>query len=94
MVSTGGPFNEQFSIRRSVRRGGKQIHRKRSFTDEFKQSAVRLMVAEGYRFAAAARAVKVGEQSLRRWHAKFASKPTCWERTLEDQLPVSVNAAQ
>jgi transposase-like protein len=39
---------------------------KRSFTDEFKQSAVRLVVAEGYSFAAAAKAVNVGEQSLRR----------------------------
>jgi transposase len=49
---------------------------KRSFTDEFKQSAVRLVVAEGYSFAAAAKAVNVGEQSLRQWHAKFAPQPT------------------
>ncbi|HZZ71674.1 MAG TPA: transposase [Pirellulales bacterium] len=87
MVSTGGPFNEQFSIRRSVRRGGKQIHRKRSFTDEFKQSAVRLVVAEGNRFAPQAKAVNVSEQSLRHWHAKFAPKPTpCGENASLEEL--------
>jgi transposase len=87
MVSTGGPFNEQFSIRRSVRRGGKKVPRKRTFTDEFKQSAVRLVVAEGYRFAAAAQAVNVGEQNPRYWHAKFAPKPTpCGENASLEEL--------
>ena len=60
---------------------------KRSFTDEFKQSAVRLVVAEGYSFAAAAKAVNVGEQSLRQWHAKFAPKPSpCGENASCEEL--------
>jgi hypothetical protein len=62
MVSTGGPFNEQFSLRSSIRRGGKKLCRKRSLTDAFKQSAVWLVVAEGDSFAAA-KAVQIGEQS-------------------------------
>jgi transposase len=48
---------------------------RRVFTDEFKQAAVRLVVSEGYTFAAAARAVDVGEQTLRNWHAKLAPQP-------------------
>ena len=48
---------------------------RRTFTDEFKQAAVRLVVTERYSFAAAAQAVNVGEQSLRKWHAKLAPKP-------------------
>ena len=60
---------------------------KRSFTDEFKQSAVRLVVAEGYSFAAAATAVNVSEQSLRHWHARFAPKPPpCGEDATLDEL--------
>ena len=49
--------------------------KRRVFTDEFKQDAVRLVVNEGYSFAAAARAVGVGEQSLRKWHARLAPQP-------------------
>ncbi len=49
--------------------------KRRVFTEEFKQDAVRLVVSEGYPFAAAAKAVGVGEQSLRKWHARLAPKP-------------------
>jgi transposase len=49
--------------------------KRRRFTDEFKQDAVRLVTNERYTFVAAAKAVGVGEQSLRRWHAKLAPKP-------------------
>lgn len=49
--------------------------KRRVFTEEFKQDAVRLVVNEGYSFAAAARAVGVGEQSLRQWHARLAPPP-------------------
>ena len=38
--------------------------KRRRFTEEFKQDAVRLVVNEGYTFAVAAKAVGVGEQSL------------------------------
>ena len=54
---------------------GKARRERRTFTDEFKQSAVRLVVSEGYSFAAAAKAVDVGEQTLRNWHAKLAPQP-------------------
>jgi len=49
--------------------------KRRRFAEEFKQDAVRLVVNEGYSFAAAAKAVGVGEQNLRKWHAKLAPKP-------------------
>ena len=49
--------------------------KRRRFSDEFKQDAVRLVVSEGYTFVAAAQAVGVGEQCLRRWHARLAPKP-------------------
>ena len=39
--------------------------KRRRFSDEFKQAAVRLLVSEGYTFQAAATAVGVSEQSLR-----------------------------
>lgn len=49
--------------------------KRRRYTDEFKQDAVRLVVSEGYTFLAAATAVGVSEQSLRHWHARFAPTP-------------------
>lgn len=61
--------------------------KRRVFTDEFKQDAVRLVVNEGYSFAAAARAVGVGEQSLRKWHARLAPKPApCGEDATQEEL--------
>ena len=59
----------------------------RQFTEEFKQDAVRLIVHEEYSFAAAAKAVGVGEQSLRKWHARLAPKPVpCGEDATQDEL--------
>jgi len=49
--------------------------KRRSFSDEFKRDAVNLIVKQGYSFAAAAKAVGVGEGSLRRWHGQLAPKP-------------------
>lgn len=49
--------------------------KRRSYSDEFKQNAVHLVVEEKYSFAAAANAVDVCEQSLRTWHSKLAPKP-------------------
>jgi transposase len=61
--------------------------RRRTFTEEFKQDAVRLIVGEGYSFAAAAQAVGIGEQSLRQWHARLAPKPQpCGEEASLEQL--------
>jgi transposase len=68
-----------------------KIRGKRSFSDEFKQSAVRLVVSEGYSIAAAAKAVNVGEQSLRQWHAKFAPKPVpCGENASVEELKAEI----
>ena len=59
---------------------------RRKFTEEFKRDAVRLVTDEKYTFAAAAKALGVGEQSLRQWHATLAPKPEpCGNgATLED----------
>jgi transposase len=60
---------------------------KRSFTEEFKQDAVRLITIQKYRFAAAAKALGVSEQSLRRWHSLLAPKPEpCGENASVDEL--------
>ena len=61
--------------------------KRRVFSEEFKQDAVRLVVNEGYSFAAAAQAVGVGEQSLRKWHARLSPKPApCGEDATQDEL--------
>ena len=61
--------------------------KRRRFSDEFKQDAVRLVVSEGYAFAAAAEAVGVDEQCLRRWHARLAPKPApCGEDASLEEL--------
>ena len=46
-----------------------------SFSAEFKQAAVDLVVKQGYSFKAAVDAVGVAAQSLRNWHAKLAQEP-------------------
>ena len=48
---------------------------RRSFSDEFKQDAVDLVVKQGYSFKAAADAVGVAAKSLRDWHEKLAPEP-------------------
>ena len=61
--------------------------KRRVFSEEFKQDAVRLVVSENYTFAAAAKAVGVGEQSLRKWQARLAPKPEpCGENASLDEL--------
>src|SRR5215510_8839194 len=61
--------------------------KRRVFSEEFKQDAVRLVVSENYTFAAAARAVGVGEQSLRKWHARLAPPPApCGADATLDEL--------
>ena len=41
------------------------------FSEEFKVDEFRLVTAEGYSIAAA-KSVGVGQQSLRKWHARLA----------------------
>jgi transposase len=60
---------------------------RRSFTEEFKQDAVRLVTVQKYRFAAAAKALGISEQSLRRWHSLLAPKPEpCGQDATVDEL--------
>jgi transposase len=61
--------------------------KRRRFSEEFKQEAVRLIVQEEYSFKAAASAVGVGEQTLRQWHARLAPKPAeCGDDATLDEL--------
>jgi transposase len=48
---------------------------RRSFSDEFKQDAVDLVVKQNYSFKAAADAVGVSSRSLREWPEKMAPEP-------------------
>ena len=60
---------------------------RRTFSDEFKQDAVNLVVKQGYSFAAAAKAVDVSSRSLREWHAQLAPEPeACGETASLEEL--------
>ena len=54
---------------------------RRTFSDEFKQDAVNLVVKQGYSFAAAAKAVDVSSRSPREWHAQLAPEPEACDAT-------------
>ena len=58
----------------------------RRYDDDFKRSAVNLVVVQGYSIQAAADAVGVSSGSLRVWHAKFAppSEPCGEDATLQE----------
>ncbi len=61
--------------------------KRRRFGDDFKRDAVHLITDEKYTFKAAAEALGVGEQSLRKWHGKLAPKPEpCGENATVDEL--------
>ena len=62
--------NSDSSVATATRTGGS-----RSYSDDFKRDAVRLITEENYKFKAAAKAVGVSEKSLRDWHKKFAPPP-------------------
>jgi transposase len=51
----------------SADRSPAKRERRRSFSEDFKRDAVRLVVEEKYTFAAAAKAVGVSPKSLREW---------------------------
>lgn len=68
-----------------------QKSKRRSFSAEFKQDAVDLVVKQGYSFKAAADAVGVGQSSLRKWYAKLAPKPEpCGDDATVEQLTAEV----
>jgi transposase len=63
-----------------------------TYSDEFKQDAVRLGVEEGYSIKAACQAVGVCEASLRAWHAKFAPPPEpCGDDATVEELRSEVS---
>ncbi len=49
--------------------------KRRSYSEDFKRDAVRLIVEESYSFKAASQAVGVSGATLRSWHAQLAPKP-------------------
>lgn len=70
---------------------GESSRKRRVFSEEFKQDAVRLVVHESYTFAAAAKAVGIGEQSLRKWHARLVPPPEpCGENASTDELRAEI----
>jgi transposase len=63
------------------------LSKRRRYSEEFKQDAVRLVVSEEYSFKAAATAVGVCEQTLRQWHARLAPQPAeCGQHATLDEL--------
>jgi transposase len=71
----------------------RQSKRKRpTYSDEFKQDAVRLIVKEGYSFKAACQAVGVCDATLRAWHAKLAPPPEpCGEDASVEELKAELS---
>lgn len=64
---------------------------RRSFTAEFKQSAVDLVVKQGYSISAAANAVNVSRRSLRDWHEQLAPEPQpCGEDASVEELQAEI----
>jgi transposase len=59
---------------------------RRSFSDEFKQAAVDLVVKQNYSFKAAADAVGVSSRSLRGWHEKRAPEPVPCDEAASAEL--------
>ena len=61
--------------------------KRRGYGDDFQRDAVRLVTDEKYSFKAAAAAVGISGQTLRKWHAKWAPKPApCGEDATVEQL--------
>jgi hypothetical protein len=72
---TGGHLKDfQESFQETVM-SEKSKRPRRSFSAEFKQHAVDLVVKQGYSFKAAAEAVGVSVKSLRNWHEKLDPEP-------------------
>jgi transposase len=60
---------------------------RRRFPESFKREAVRLVTHEQYSFQAAAQAVGVSDNSLRKWHKKYAPQPqACGQDATVEQL--------
>jgi transposase len=60
---------------------------RKSYSEEFKRDAVRLVVNEGYSFKSACDAVGVCNATLRAWHAKLAPPAAmCGDDATLDEL--------
>jgi transposase len=60
---------------------------RKSYSEEFKRDAVRLVLVEGYSFKSACEAVGVCDASLRAWHAKLAPPPEpCGDNATVEEL--------
>lgn len=65
----------------------KRIHR--TYSDDFRQDAVDLVVKQGYSFKAAAEAVNVSSGSVRKWHEKLAPEAApCGDDASVEELQV------
>lgn len=63
-----------------------------TFSDEFKQDALRLVVEEGYSFKKACQAVGVCEATLRSWHVKLAPQPEpCGEELTDPEVDLNLS---
>ena len=61
--------------------------KRRHFTEEFQRDAVRLVTEEKYSVAAAAEAVGVSYQTLRKWRVRWAPQPAeCGQDATVDEL--------
>ena len=62
------------------------------FAESFKREAVRLVTHERYSFKAAAQAVGVSDNSLRKWHKRYAPQPQpCGQDATDEQLQAENN---
>jgi len=65
---------------------------RRRFAEAFKRDAVRLITHERYSFQAAAQAVGVSDNSLRKWHKQYAPQPQpCEQDATVEQLQAENN---
>ena len=61
--------------------------RPKSYTDDFKRDAVRLVTEQKYSIAAAAKAVGVSDPTMRQWIAKIAAPiPACGPEATHEEL--------
>jgi len=70
-----------------ARRDSPRRARPKTYTDDFKRDAVRLVTEQRYSIAAAAKAVGVSDPTMRQWMAKIASPiPECGPEATIDEL--------
>ena len=63
--------------------------KRRSYTDEFKAEAVKLVTAQGYSVAEAARNLGVHANLLRSWKQKFSAESEPQELTEDERMELA-----